>query len=129
MEVYTVDAVMSIRSNDSDAEGLQKLTEELCRDLNRETDVAAAVAAQSSRPGTKGDLLTVGTILITLLGGRGVGRALVDVLNTYIGRGHHLEVEIKAKGGEAVKITGDNLTPDQLNQTIELVNKVLGGSG
>jgi Effector Associated Constant Component 1 len=124
-----VEAILSIRSNDSDAEGLQGLTEELCRDLNRETDVAAAVAAQPSRPGTKGDLLTVGTIIITLLGGRGVGRALVGVLNTYIGRSRHLEVEIKAEGGRAVKITGDNLTPDQLDQTIGLVNKVLGGSG
>jgi hypothetical protein len=129
MEDYTVDATLSICSDDSDAEGLQRLTEELCGDLNRETDIAAAIATQPSHPSTKGDLLTVGTIILTLLGSRGVGRALIDVLNTYIGRGRHLEIEIKAKGGGVVKITGDHLTPNQLNQTIELVNKVLGGSG
>ena len=123
-----MDAVLSIRSDEYDAEGLQRVTEDLCRALNRETDIAATVAVEPEQSGTKGDMLTVGTIILALLGGRGVGRALVEVLNTYVGRGRHLEIEIKAKGGEIMKFKGDHLTPDELQQMTKLANEVLGAS-
>lgn len=122
-------ATLSLRSDDLGEEGLQDLTADLCGTLNRETDIGAALAERPAPPGSKGDLLTVGTIILTLLGSHGVGRALVEVLKTYVGRGRHLEVEIKGRGGDAVRISGDNLTPEQLSRTIEMVNKVLEASG
>jgi Effector Associated Constant Component 1 len=119
---------LKVSSDDLDGKTLQKLTRDLCKALNRENGLNATLAEEPGGTDTKGDVVTLGTIVLTLIGSGGVVVSLVNVLKSYVDRGRHLKIEIKGRNGETVSLTGDNLSGDQIKHATELVGRALGAS-
>ena len=110
-------------------DSLQKLTYEMCADLRSEFDEQASTLGQETAgKHHKGDPISVGTIVMSVIGTGGVAVALVNVLKSYIERGQHLSIKVKSRRGDEVELTAENLKPDQIKQTAALVSKLLGGS-
>jgi hypothetical protein len=122
-----MDVCISLRSADLDLEKLQVLTEDLCRDLNRESDAQARLDRASAMPGTKGDPVTIGTIAITFLTS-GVAVSLVKVLETYLGRKRSLEMELSRPDGKKFVIRALDVGPVEIARTQELVKDFFGGA-
>jgi hypothetical protein len=107
-------------------DSLQDLTYQLCVSLRSECENYADVLQNPSiRKQDKGDPLSVGTIVMSLIGTGGVVVAFVNVLKSYVDRGQHLSVKVKSKSGDEVEITADNLKPDQIRETTALVSRLL----
>ena len=106
--------LLSISGADLDDESLQELTRRLCRDLRDEAGVEASFAEQPAGSGTKGDLATIGQIVIAAVGAGGPIVALVNVLKAYAQRKPSLQFEFQTRDGDKVKITADDLRGDDV---------------
>lgn len=112
---------LSISSLEMDSGGLQKLTRDLCTTINRETDMNAVIAEMTEGVGTKGDVVTLGTILLSFVTGGGA-IALINVLKAYVDRGSQLEMRFE-KDGKILNISSKNMELGEINQTIEKTKK------
>jgi hypothetical protein len=120
---------LSLSSTHMPDDSLQQLTYAICADLRSEFDEHATLMEHpSTSKNDKGDAISVGTIVMSLIGTGGVAVALVNVLRSYIERGQHLSIKVKSKRGDEVELTADNLKPDQLKETTALVSQLLGAS-
>lgn len=118
-------ARISLRSGDLDLEKLQDLTEDLCRDINRESDAEARLDHSAAMSGTKGDPVTIGNIVLTFLTSS-VAVSLVKVLETYIGRKRSLEMELTRPDGKKFVIRSQDVGPEDIARTQELVKDFFG---
>ena len=119
---------LSVTSPSLDPEELNQLTLDICRTINDETDVTATPAEISSRrSGVKGDMLTIGSLVIGLLSSGGVV-ALINVLKSYMDRGRPIEIELERPDGKKLKLKSDNIQQEQLDQTMKLANDFFGVS-
>jgi hypothetical protein len=119
---------LTLYSVDLDEVGLQELTRDLQNALSRELNTNAILSEQSSGTGAKGESITLGTIILTLIGGGGMAVSLVNILKAYIDRGSNIKIRIKGKGSKEVEIEGANLSPTKINQTVNLIKEILGDS-
>jgi len=117
-------ARISLRSDELDLEKLQVLTEDLCRDINRESDAEAHLDHSPAMSGTKGDPVTIGTIALTFLTS-GVAVSLVKALESYIGRKHSLEMELSRPDGKKFVIRSQDVGPEEIARTQELAKEFL----
>ena len=111
---------LSITSSDIDAEDLNELTLDLCRTINSETDIKAEQAQSPARRDTKGDMLTIGSIVLGLISSGGVVVTLINVLKSYLERGRPIEIELERPDGAKLKIKGNDVKEDQLDRTMKL---------
>lgn len=116
--------LISLNSLDISGEAIQDLTYDLCATLKYELDAEVEVPQHDGAGGTKGDPVNLGTIILTLIGGGGVVVSLVNVLKSYVEKSDRLVIKIKSKDGE-VEVSGDSLRADQIQQTTELIKRVL----
>jgi hypothetical protein len=70
----------------------------------------------------------VGTIVLSLIGSGGVAVTLINLLKSYIDRGHNLKIRLKTKSGESVDLEANNLRPEQIEQTTKLIERILSVS-
>jgi hypothetical protein len=98
----------------SDASRLQRITRELTTTLDRQRDLEARLPENDSLPGSKGDPVTIGAIVLTLIGSGGVVKSLIDVLKAYIDRQPSLKIEISRPDGSKTSVSAENLSPKQL---------------
>ena len=120
-----MDSTLQLIADDLSDEDLQKLTFELSKTLNDETDAKATLPEESGESGSKGDPITLGTIIITALSS-GAVVALFNVIKSYIERKPSLEFEFKRKSGQQLKIKAKQLSKDQMDQTIKMANEFFG---
>jgi len=118
---------LSLSSVDLDEEDMQELTRQLCRDLGDEAGIAAALGAEPSEAGTKGDFEPIGQILIKALGAGGAIAALVGVLKAYVQRKPSLQFEFQKKGGDKLKIKADDLRADDMTKLVQTIKKAVEG--
>ena len=124
-----MNVLLEVDSPDLSSESLQELTYDLCVTLRRELEAEAEVAGHEvGGVGLKGDPVTLGTIVLTLLGGGGVVVAFINVLKSYVERSRPFSIKIKTENGE-VEVSGDSLRPEQIEQTRKLILRVLGNKG
>lgn len=97
-----------------DGSRLQRVTRELTTALDRQESLQARMPEGESRPGAKGDPVTLGAIVLTLIGSGGVVTALINVLKAYIDRHPSLKIEIKRPDGGTTTVSAENLSPTQL---------------
>src|SRR5262245_59704841 len=104
-------ATLSITSPTHDHDALNELTIAMCRSINNETDSTAELAEEPpTRRGDKGELLTIGSIVLGgLLGSGGVVVTLINVLKSYFERGRPIEIELERPDGAKLKIKGENV--------------------
>src|ERR1051325_11465199 len=112
---------MSLVSTELDEQMLQGVAQELCATINEETPATAAIAEQPStgEAGHKGDLVSIGTLVLGLLGSGGV-------LKSYMERGCPIEIEMERPDGKKLKIKADNVGADKIDQTMKLAREFFG---
>lgn len=120
-----MDVTLSMTSGDLDAEDLQNLTNDLCRTVNQETDVTAKLPEEPGEAGTRGDPITVGTLILTFLTS-GAAVALFNVVKSYFERNSSLVITFKRKDGDTLEIEAKNVHPDQINRTMEAAREFFG---
>lgn len=76
-------------------ETVQSLASSICTTINNETDFVASMGEQKSELGSKGDPITVGTILLAVLGTGGGTAALINVFKSYVDRSKELTIRLK----------------------------------
>ena len=111
---------LSIKSSTIDEEDLNELTLDLCRTIRSETDVTAEPAQSPARRDAKGDMLTIGSIVLGLISSGGVVVTLINVLKSYLERGRPIEIELERPDGAKLKIKGDDVKQEQLDRTMKL---------
>ena len=120
-----MDSTLQLAANDLSGEDLQKLTLELSKTLNDETEAKATIPEKSGGPGSKGDPITLGTIILTALSS-GTVVALFNVIKSYIERKPSLELQLKSKDGREFNIQAEQLHKDQIEHTIQLAKDFIG---
>jgi hypothetical protein len=107
---------LSLRAADLNEDELQGLTRELRDELQAETGAEVTLNTTPAQPlatgiqRKSGEWEVVGQLLLKGLGVGGGGVALFNVLKTYLQRKPTLEIEIKRKGGETIKVKAHDLS-------------------
>ena len=120
-----MDSTLQLAANDLSGEDLQKLTLDFSKTLNDETEAKATIPEKPGGAGSKGDPITLGTIILTALSS-GTVVALFNVIKSYIERKPSLELELKREDGQQLKIKAEQLNKDQIDQTIQIANDFFG---
>jgi hypothetical protein len=116
-----MDAILKLTAADLDAEDLQDLTRDLVKTLNSETDLHATLPEERGGPGTKGDAITLGQIILTALSS-GTIVALFGVLKSYFERKPSLELLVEGPDGRKFEVKAEQLSRNQVDQTIKMAN-------
>jgi Effector Associated Constant Component 1 len=104
-----------------DEETIQTLTRELCTIINRETDLQASMDERETKIGTRGDPVTVGTILLAAVGSGGAVVALINVLKSYVDRSPELVIDVKTKSGDRIKISSKNVDAAEVKSALNTI--------
>ncbi|WP_417909329.1 effector-associated constant component EACC1 [Candidatus Electronema sp. PJ] len=120
-----MDATLSIHDSRMAEEDLQELTSALLRSINQETDLTAKLPEERGGAGTKGDPVTVGSLLLAALSS-GTVVAMFQVLKSYIERKPTLKIELQAADGRTLKIEAEHLSKTQMEQTIQTARQFCG---
>ena len=120
-----MDLTLSITSDSMDGQKIQELTRHMCKDLNRGSEITAKLDEKSGGAEEKGDPVTIGPIILTLIGSGGVAVTLINLAKVYIERGTKLEIRIQKENGDNISIDATHLSPTQIDRTTELVKKIL----
>jgi len=113
----TQTAALIISSSETDPHNLQEITRDLCKTINRETDIEAAIPESPGVAGSKGDAITIGTIVLGFITGGGAV-ALINVLKAYIDRGNQLEMKFEMDG-RSLTINAKNVDSEEIDRTFE----------
>jgi hypothetical protein len=115
-----------LSSNELDDEKIQGLSLDLCRTLERETDVAAKLAEGDNLPGIKGEPIILATIILSFITS-GAAVAMFNVFKSYFERNSTLEMEFQRKDGRKFKIQAQNVSPEQLDHTMQQAKEFFSG--
>ena len=116
--------LMQISSASLADDDLDALTRQLSQTIARETEIDPALAEGNSQPGEKGELVTIGAIVLTFLSS-GAAVALCDVLKTYIARESSLEFALKSADGTEVSLSATNISDERIEETIIELQKIV----
>jgi hypothetical protein len=119
------DKTILIKLVSTQGDGYYSLTGDFIRSLRSEGIGEVEVKKEPAIAGAKGDAVTAGTILLTLIGSGGVIVALVDVLKTYIARQPSLEFQFERPDGRKVRLSAQNFTAAQFEKTQQLISDVI----
>ena len=118
---------LQVEAPDLADEDLQQVTRELCHAINDETEVSAEVPAGETVAGGRGEPITVGLLALTFLTS-GTAVALLQVVRAYFERSAALKVALRRQDGKTFEIRAENLSADQIDQTLDLAKAFLGDS-
>lgn len=116
---------LQIECADLNESSLQSVTRDLAKDLRHQNVETVTLPEALGKPGKKGDPVTVGTIIMTMLGSQGMAVALVHVLQAYVARKSTIKVIVSRRDGTSVKIEAANLDENRIHATIEDLKKLL----
>jgi hypothetical protein len=111
---------LSVGDDGLDPEDLHALTVDLRRSVISNTDLDASLVSTPAEPGTKGDPITVGAIVLALITSGAVAN-LVGVLSTFASRRSSLQFEVSRTDGEVLKLNAENLSGGQVAETITVL--------
>ena len=110
---------LSLTAADLVDDELQTLTREL-REALRDEGVAAELVTASAPAHTKGgEWEVIGQLIIKGLSIGGGGAALFNVMKTYLQRKPTLEIEVKRKGGDTIKVKADDLSKEERRAVLQ----------
>jgi hypothetical protein len=121
-----MELTLTIKTDDMRGEELDELTRELSAELNQEVAVEASLPDETGGAGSKGDPITVGTIILLLLGGGGVAAKLIEVLKAYVDRGNKLEFEFKKPDGTSLSLKTENFSQRDVKELSSDLSKFFG---
>ena len=109
---------LALTADDLDEERLQGLTRELCTTINQETDVRASLGEEKSEVGLKGDPVTIGSIVLAVLGTGGGAVALINVFKSYVDRSKELCIKMKKPNGDELEFSSKNIDGDEIKSML-----------
>lgn len=115
----TMEVRLQVCSDELDDVRLQDSVRELRRLIESETDVEASAPAAASVPGSKGDPVTLGALVLTFLSSS-AAVSVFKVLETWITRKRSIDVEATRPDGSKLAIKAEDLRPEQLAATQRL---------
>lgn len=121
-----MELTLTVKADNMRVEELDVITRELSSDINREVDVEAKLPEELGGAGSKGDPVTVGTIILLLLGGGGVAAKLIEVLKAYVDRGNKLEFEFKKPDGTSMSLKTENFSQRGVRELSDSLSKFFG---
>jgi hypothetical protein len=121
-----MDVHVSIVAPDVPSDMLQAFTDDVCTAINRETAFTARRETAPSVLGSRGDPVTIGAIVLSVLTGT-TASGLLDVLKAYVQRRSSIIIEVTRPDGKKVSLTAENLGHGQIEQTREALNALLLG--
>jgi hypothetical protein len=98
---------------------MQALTRELASSINRRTDIRAELPESETRPGERGDAVTVGAIVLSFLAS-GSAVALFQVFKAYFERDESLEFAFERPDGRKLTIKAANMSAERIDDTVAL---------
>jgi hypothetical protein len=117
-------AILSLSSVDLKPTELQRITRDLCISLETVPEISSNILEQEGGSGMKGDVVTVGSIALSLLGSGGVVVTLIGILRSYFDRVPSIEVTLE-KDGKKMIIKSNNLQGVEFEQTSHQLRKLL----
>jgi alkylated DNA nucleotide flippase Atl1 len=119
------DVILTLCCNELDDSRLDAMTRAMTRSLQEEGLNAAAARGADAVPGTKGDVVTIGTIALSLIGSGGVAVTLLQVLKAYLERKSTLCFEIIHPDGRKISFDASFFAKAQLEQTRKILTDLL----
>jgi len=116
---------LSISSAQLDEPDLQQLTNNLNRDVNRETDITATFPENSSEVGSKGEPITLGVISLAFLT-TGTAVAIFNVIRAYFERDSSLKMEFEREDGKKMVIVAEKMNSSKIDKAMLLAEKFFG---
>ena len=113
---------LSINSGALSPEDVQGLTQDFCRLLNSETEIAAALPERPSVAGERGDPVTLGVLALTFMSS-GAAVALFEVAKSIFERNATLEMVFEREDGKVLKIRTENVSSQKIDQTMALARE------
>jgi hypothetical protein len=111
-----------ISSTELSDDRIQDLTLDLCGTLNRETDIEAELPKSTAKKGSRGEPITLGLILLTIIKSGSVV-AFLSVLRSYLDREPSIKMSIKQEDGTEITIDAKNMNSDQIRELKEIMEK------
>lgn len=107
---------------DLDPDRLHAISGDLARSLRAEGIAEATLHREEGAPGQKGDAVTIGTIVLTLIQTGGVAVTLLQVLRkAYLARKSTLRFELARADGRKVSLETESFDSKQLESTRKLL--------
>lgn len=106
---------LTLQSNAS-PERLMAITRDLSRDLSR-VGAPATLPLDTSSPGTRGDVATIGQIGLALITS-GVVTALIECFKTYLARERSLVIKIAKPDGSLFEVNATNVDAAATQQVL-----------
>ena len=116
---------LTIRCDELDDSRLDMMARGMARSLREEGIDAAPAPAQDAAPGVKGDPVTLGAIVLGLIGSGGVAVTLLQVLKAYLERKSTLRFEITRADGRKVSLDAAWFGKAQWAQTQTIIASLL----
>lgn len=120
-----MNATLRLHDDAMSDEDIQELTIELKNSVNQETDLTAQLPEEAGGPGTKGDAVTIGQIILAAVGGGGAIATLMPVLQTYFARKPSIKIELDMGDSRTLKFEAEHMQPEQIQQTLQGVKQLV----
>lgn len=109
---------------DLDDEDLHRLTTELCATIAEETSLEPSLVRGVAVPGSKGEPVTVGAIVLALITSGAIAN-LISVLAARVSRQSSITFNIRRPDGQSLEISAQNLAAAQVQDTIRTAQQFL----
>ena len=116
--------LVSLDCSELDKSDLQDLTDELAGELNGVQGISAERAALVAAKGARGDVISIGTIVLTFISS-GAAVAAINVLKTYFDREPTLKIKFKSDAGDELTLDAKNLKAEQVDKALKLIDTSL----
>ena len=116
---------VQLKCDDLSESKLQALTREMLQSLKKARLGPPTLPEIESKGEAKGDPVSLGTILLALVGSHGVAVSLAQVLKAYVDRKPSWAVELKRHDGTSLKLKAENLHREQFEHTTKIVEEFL----
>ena len=121
------EVLLTLECADFDASRLQGLAGDLARSLREEGVGEAAPHRGEGGAGQKGDAVSIGTIVLTLIQTGGVAVTLLQVLKAYLARKSTMSFELTRPDGQKLRLDAAWFGRTQLEAAQKLLADFLKG--
>lgn len=115
---------MTVACGERSAQDLQALVDEMTADLNQLQGAEAATESVPAPKGSRGDMITLGTIAMTFITS-GAAVAAINVLKSYFEREPALKIHIKGADGSVMDLSARDVNDKNAASTIKLFEKAV----
>ena len=114
-----------IRSGQLEPAEVQAMARELAGSINRHTAAQASLPNGATRPGERGDPVTLGAIVLSVITS-GTAVALFQVIKAYFERDESLEMAFEGPEGRKLTIKAENMSAERIDETIAMAQAFFG---